>query len=52
MATVLKVRDRLSGYADPGWYDAPAGTTATAASDADLKRDGINPDAPAPVGKA
>lgn len=30
MFTVFKVRDR--GYADPGWYDAPAGTTASAAT--------------------
>jgi FtsP/CotA-like multicopper oxidase with cupredoxin domain len=52
MATVLKIRDHLSGYADPGWYDAPEGTTATTATAADLKRDGINPDSPAPVGKA
>ncbi|MGQ0506784.1 MAG: multicopper oxidase family protein [Myxococcaceae bacterium] len=42
MFTVLKVRDRLSGYADPGWYESPAGTVALQASAADLKRDGIN----------
>jgi FtsP/CotA-like multicopper oxidase with cupredoxin domain len=29
MFTVVKVRERLvSGYADPGWYDHPAGTQA------------------------
>jgi hypothetical protein len=29
MFTVLKVRDQLpDGYADPGWYDHPAGTVA------------------------
>jgi FtsP/CotA-like multicopper oxidase with cupredoxin domain len=48
MATVLKVRDRLSGAGDPGWYEPPAGTTATVASAADLARDGITPGAPSP----
>jgi len=42
MFTILKVRDRLQSYADPGWYDAPAGTTASAASTDDLWRDGID----------
>jgi FtsP/CotA-like multicopper oxidase with cupredoxin domain len=42
MANVLKVRDRLDGYADPGWYDAPARTLATVAPAADLARDGID----------
>ncbi|MDB4980068.1 MAG: multicopper oxidase [Myxococcales bacterium] len=46
MSTVLKVRDHLTGTGDPGWYEAPAGTTATNATAADLKRDGIDPDAP------
>ena len=41
MFTLLKVRDRLAGYADPGWYDAPAGTLATNATAAELARDGI-----------
>jgi FtsP/CotA-like multicopper oxidase with cupredoxin domain len=49
MATVLKVRDHLdAGYADPGWYEAPAGTEASAATTADLERDGIDPDAAPP----
>jgi FtsP/CotA-like multicopper oxidase with cupredoxin domain len=52
MATVLKVRDHLSGYGDPGWYDAPSGTTSTNATAADLKRDGIDPEAPGLVSKA
>jgi hypothetical protein len=47
MFTVLKVRDRLTGYADPGFYDNPPGTNATAASASDLRRDGIDPKAPA-----
>jgi FtsP/CotA-like multicopper oxidase with cupredoxin domain len=50
MATVLKVRDQLDGgYADPGWYDNPAGTEAGAATASDLKRDGIDPDAVPPT---
>ena len=46
MATVLKVRDHLKSYEDPGWYDAPKGTMAVEAETADLKRDGIDPDRP------
>ena len=46
MFTILKVRDRLSGYADPGWYQPPAGTLATNAAASDLSRDGIDPLAP------
>ncbi len=41
MFTVLKVRDHLTSYADPGWYQAPQGTVAQAASKQDLERDGI-----------
>jgi hypothetical protein len=47
MFTILKVRDSLTSYADPGWYEAPAGTLAQAAPSADLTRDGIDPHAPA-----
>lgn len=43
MFTILKVRDRLNGTADPGWYQAPEGTQARAATTAELQRDGINP---------
>jgi len=46
MFTVLKVREELASYADPGWYDAPEGTLASAASSADLARDGIDVNAP------
>jgi FtsP/CotA-like multicopper oxidase with cupredoxin domain len=42
MFTVFKVRDRLDGYADPGWYETPTGTLATTALDQDLRRDGID----------
>lgn len=42
MFTVLKVRDRLDGYGDPGWYENPSNTQALAAAAADLTRDGID----------
>ncbi len=41
MFTLLKVREELSNYEDPGWYKHPPGTVADVASDEDLKRDGI-----------
>jgi FtsP/CotA-like multicopper oxidase with cupredoxin domain len=41
MFTILKVRDNLKSYDDPGWYQHPPGTLASLASDSDLKRDGI-----------
>jgi hypothetical protein len=44
MATVLKVRDHLSSYEDPGWYEAPSGTRAGPATAVELARDGIQPD--------
>lgn len=49
MFTVLKVRERLTGYADPGWYDNPPGTLAHEVSEEELRRDGIDVNAPAPV---
>ncbi|HEX3698311.1 MAG TPA: copper oxidase [Polyangia bacterium] len=49
MFTVLKVRDGIRGYGDPGWYDGPAGDTARAAVADDLRRDGIDAERPAPV---
>ena len=41
MFTVLKVRDRITGYEDPGWYEAPAGTMARGATTAEMRSDGI-----------
>jgi hypothetical protein len=41
MLTILKVREHLTSYADPGWYQAPPGTVAQAASRQELERDGI-----------
>jgi manganese oxidase len=41
MFTVLKVREHLASYDDPGNYEPPAGTLAELARPEDLKRDGI-----------
>jgi FtsP/CotA-like multicopper oxidase with cupredoxin domain len=41
MFTILKVRDALASYADPGWYEAPEGTRARQATAEELARDGI-----------
>ncbi len=41
MFTILKVREHLESYDDPGWYANPPGTQADRASDDDLRRDGI-----------
>jgi FtsP/CotA-like multicopper oxidase with cupredoxin domain len=41
MLTVLKVRARLTGDVDPGWYAHPAGTVAAEATPEELARDGI-----------
>jgi manganese oxidase len=39
MFTVLKVRENLTSYADPGWYENPPGTLASLASNDELLRD-------------
>ncbi len=49
MFTILKIRDGISSYRDPGWYDAPAGTVARGASAADLQRDAVDPARPPAV---
>jgi FtsP/CotA-like multicopper oxidase with cupredoxin domain len=41
MFTVLKVREQLESYEDPGWYENPPGTLAIEATEAELRRDGI-----------
>ncbi|HEX2731535.1 MAG TPA: copper oxidase [Polyangiaceae bacterium] len=41
MFTLLKVREELSDYRDPGWYKAPPETVARAATREELARDGI-----------
>jgi hypothetical protein len=49
MFTILKTRDGIRSYADPGWYENPAGTLAGAAVSGDLQRDGIDVNRPPPV---
>jgi FtsP/CotA-like multicopper oxidase with cupredoxin domain len=39
MFTILKIRERLASYEDPGWYDHPPGTVADVASADELRRD-------------
>jgi FtsP/CotA-like multicopper oxidase with cupredoxin domain len=41
MFTILKVRDNLKSYDDPGWYQHPPGTLASLATTSELDRDGI-----------
>jgi len=41
MFTVLKVRERITTYVDPGWYENPPGTLATRASRDVMERNGI-----------
>ena len=41
MFTIFKVREKLTGYDDPGLYEPPKGTMATHATAEELKRDGI-----------
>ncbi|HWA76308.1 MAG TPA: copper oxidase [Polyangiaceae bacterium] len=41
MFTILKVRESLQSYEDPGWYDMPKGSQADLASAQELARDGI-----------
>ncbi|MDX2054612.1 MAG: copper oxidase [Polyangiaceae bacterium] len=41
MFTLVKVRDNLKSYDDPGWYQNPPGTMADVATKAALLRDGI-----------
>ena len=41
MVTVLKVREGITDYADPGAYAHPPGTVADVAKPADMARDGI-----------
>jgi FtsP/CotA-like multicopper oxidase with cupredoxin domain len=39
MFTIVKVRENLTSYDDPGWYENPPGTLATLASNEELRRD-------------
>ncbi|MGB1111159.1 MAG: multicopper oxidase family protein, partial [Gammaproteobacteria bacterium] len=40
--TIFKVRERLNGYDDPGWYQHPKGTVASVAPADQLAKDGID----------
>ncbi len=42
MFTILKVRESLADYDNPGWYFHPAGTVASPATAAQLRRDRID----------
>ncbi len=42
MFTVMKVRQGLKSYADPGWYENPPGTLSLEADPAELARDGVD----------
>ena len=53
MFTILKVREGLTSYEDPGWYTDKPGDLASLAPAELLERNGINPDAyPLPPGGA
>jgi manganese oxidase len=39
MFTIVKVRENLTSYDDPGWYENPPGTLATLASNDEMQRD-------------
>lgn len=41
MFTVLKVRDHIRSYEDPGWYENPPGTVAREVTKEELERDGV-----------
>jgi len=43
MFTIVKVRKKLDGDTDPGWYEHPVGTVAAEATADELQRDGIKP---------
>jgi len=41
MFTIIKIRDGITSFDDPGWYRHPPGTVAEPASAAELRADGI-----------
>jgi manganese oxidase len=41
MFTVFKVRDGITSYEDPGWYEHPRGTVAELAKPDEMRADGI-----------
>jgi hypothetical protein len=42
MFTILKVREGIARYDDPGWYQNPAGTVASVASAEELRANEIH----------
>jgi hypothetical protein len=44
LVQMLKVRDGLTSFEDPGWYENPPGTEARPATAAELARDGVELD--------
>lgn len=48
LLTLLKVREGLTSYDDPGWYQHPPSTVASVASADDLRRNGIEVKSPQP----
>jgi FtsP/CotA-like multicopper oxidase with cupredoxin domain len=46
MFTIVKIREGLTSYDDPGWDQHPAGTVSDAATAAELRRDEIGVRAP------
>jgi len=45
MFTILKVREGITNYDDPGWYKHPSGTVSDLAAADELSRDGIDANA-------
>ncbi len=41
MFTIVKIREGITSYEDPGWYPHPDGTTAREVTESELKIDGI-----------
>jgi len=41
MFTIVKVREHLDSYDDPGWYEHPTGTVAEPADPGEMARDGV-----------
>jgi len=41
MFSIVKIRDNLTSYKDPGWYQNPRGTVADLANPQDMHADGI-----------
>jgi len=42
MFTILKVRENIASYEDPGWYVDPPGSLAVVATEGQLRRDGVD----------